>query len=1395
MPKVLGSLTAAETIDAGLGFRHGSSTAPSWTKGAGTPEGAITAPVGSIFSRTDGGTNTAVYRKEAGVGNTGWVAVAAAPADAVTSVDGRTGVVTLSDLYVDISGDTMTGPLAFSPNPATSGMLRLPNGSAGAINFRSADNTVNYGGLSIDPTNAILIAGPGLATKVLGSSLSIGTNPAAAQALRLPNNNWVAFRNAANTADARVMTVGTDDRIRFGGADVVGGTDIIGRPDIKFNIISTQVGQFTTSAFSLSAGVVAESPSGYRHGGSTAPSWTAGAGTPEGVVTAPVGSMFSRTDGAANTALYRKETGTGNTGWAAVAAAPADAVASVDGRTGVVTLTDKYVDTTGDSMSGALTVNADLSVNSKLNVGEQFSVNTATAHSSSFGNYAIRAQTAWATSVNSTSTVIGGLAIASATVPSGVTLTNAIYEAIYAWQGRAVVDGDGTFAIGSATGVIGVVNKSGTSTLPRSVAIVGAGPGLSAGVITTAVGVEARNQGRAGMANAFGIVVEPQTGATNNYGVAVGAAAQSTLWLGYNTNPTTAAGGIHFGSSRDIGIYRTGVGTLSISGSLTTTGGITPGGSLTMPEWDSILVAVPPVPTTFSATSEISFIGNAPFNRTWHDLVRFNTVGGVPVEATLSGSTWTNRALTTVLFDGTEIGPPTLADGTTITGVRWTWSALSSMQHGSAEWVRLAMGYVNPLPAVVVEVEYSDDGVAWTMLANVTEAAASQKDIWIRVPSLVSKPQMRVTVRSTNGGAIRIGAVQLYSRRVGDQGYGSFLEYPYSWNYSKQIGINTAVPGNGPLTIGTNANSTTQSGGIWFGTDTTLFRSAANSLSTNSIFTVNNNLVVGSAGYGFNANIAGRAAIGAPIAGDTMLVIGGTGLPNALSTAGIGYGIWSRPTNGLAGDVYGIWAQAVSSTTGGTVAQLFGANFGYRFANATGTLTAGRGINLESPTITAGGVVATSIALDVWPQKVTGVTTAYGVYQRGAADLNYFAGNTAVGPNAPTATHALYVVRNLVDADLAANRNNGNFVATLSPTVSQSTYSGNLAANLSLSVPAGVTLTDTDGSLYGLSASVTKTGDGNVANARSLMLGWMNFNGNGTMTSFSHIGVNNTRRGTGTGTITNVYGVNIVAQAAAHVTNAYGIYQSGAADLNYFAGNVGIGAVGVVDQSLKVQTAYASVANVFGVNGSPSNSGNGGVFGGHFRPSAGGATVASAIGALGGAIYTGTGTLTSAYALQAYTPSRTSSGTITTAIGLDIQDQKPAGVTTSYGIYQRGASDANVFAGALAAMTLSPSGVTGAAQFSRYTGATAGGAPTSGTYVQGDWVVDRVNGRVYICTVGGTPGTWVNAATGVAPNTGWLAVGYASDKTITASSTTLTEVANVLSTLIETLKTAGIIGA
>lgn len=50
------------------------STGPIWLTCTGTPEGQVTAPIGSLCTRDDGGAGTTLYVKESGAGNTGWVA-------------------------------------------------------------------------------------------------------------------------------------------------------------------------------------------------------------------------------------------------------------------------------------------------------------------------------------------------------------------------------------------------------------------------------------------------------------------------------------------------------------------------------------------------------------------------------------------------------------------------------------------------------------------------------------------------------------------------------------------------------------------------------------------------------------------------------------------------------------------------------------------------------------------------------------------------------------------------------------------------------------------------------------------------------------------------------------------------------------------------------------------------------------------------------------------------------------------------------------------------------------------------------------------------------------------------------------------------------------------------
>lgn len=61
-------------LDPAQGIYLGSGTTfPGIFSGAGTPEGAVTARIGSIYFRTNGGAGTSLYVKESGTGNTGWI--------------------------------------------------------------------------------------------------------------------------------------------------------------------------------------------------------------------------------------------------------------------------------------------------------------------------------------------------------------------------------------------------------------------------------------------------------------------------------------------------------------------------------------------------------------------------------------------------------------------------------------------------------------------------------------------------------------------------------------------------------------------------------------------------------------------------------------------------------------------------------------------------------------------------------------------------------------------------------------------------------------------------------------------------------------------------------------------------------------------------------------------------------------------------------------------------------------------------------------------------------------------------------------------------------------------------------------------------------------------------
>ena len=110
-------------------LRIGGPSGPLIISGAGAPETVVTAPVGSIYLQTNGGTNTSVYRKESGVGATGWVAVTnaggGAPAGASGEVQFNNGGSFAGAADVEIEGGQLRLPAISTPAAPSAGGCKL----------------------------------------------------------------------------------------------------------------------------------------------------------------------------------------------------------------------------------------------------------------------------------------------------------------------------------------------------------------------------------------------------------------------------------------------------------------------------------------------------------------------------------------------------------------------------------------------------------------------------------------------------------------------------------------------------------------------------------------------------------------------------------------------------------------------------------------------------------------------------------------------------------------------------------------------------------------------------------------------------------------------------------------------------------------------------------------------------------------------------------------------------------------------------------------------------------------------------------------------------------------------------------------------------------------------
>lgn len=141
-----------------------------------------------------------------------------------------------------------------------------------------------------------------------------GTTGAFSDTVTLTAASAPIIMNSATTQTVRFQTSGTNKA--FIGVSAATDDIIVGSA-AGDALIRTQGGgtKFSTnSGGSIGFEVIAANGGVKLNNG---PVWKSGTGSPEGVVTAPVGSFYSRTDGGAATSWYVKESGSGNTGWVA----------------------------------------------------------------------------------------------------------------------------------------------------------------------------------------------------------------------------------------------------------------------------------------------------------------------------------------------------------------------------------------------------------------------------------------------------------------------------------------------------------------------------------------------------------------------------------------------------------------------------------------------------------------------------------------------------------------------------------------------------------------------------------------------------------------------------------------------------------------------------------------------------------------------------------------------------------------------------------------------------------------------------------------------------------------------------------------------------------------------
>lgn len=216
--------------------------------GSGSPEGVLTAAVGSVYRRTNGGVATTLYVKESGSGNTGWSAVGGGGGSGITTLNGLTPATQsfatgTSGTDFNISSATSTHTFNIPDASATARGL-VTTGTQTLAGAKSFTGLATFNPSTTPLTNAVLID---IAT--LGSAGTRDSNTLAWRGRSFDTSakaiEWRSYVDVTSNAGGSQLTFGS--RI-----DAAAFTDVFTLTDAG----DVSAGLFSGTSFTTSGGSI-----------------------------------------------------------------------------------------------------------------------------------------------------------------------------------------------------------------------------------------------------------------------------------------------------------------------------------------------------------------------------------------------------------------------------------------------------------------------------------------------------------------------------------------------------------------------------------------------------------------------------------------------------------------------------------------------------------------------------------------------------------------------------------------------------------------------------------------------------------------------------------------------------------------------------------------------------------------------------------------------------------------------------------------------------------------------------------------------------------------------------------------------------------------------------------